>query len=44
VYNTKAKYGIFDEDTYNFDETGFMMGVITPTMVVTTSDGCGKAK
>ncbi len=28
VRNTKAEYGILDEDTYNFDETGFMMGVI----------------
>jgi hypothetical protein len=28
VANTKAKYGITDDDTYNFDETGFMMGVI----------------
>jgi hypothetical protein len=24
----KARYGILDEDTYNFDETGFMMGKI----------------
>jgi hypothetical protein len=23
VRNVKAKYGILDEDTYNFDETGF---------------------
>ncbi|KFZ23176.1 hypothetical protein V502_02347 [Pseudogymnoascus sp. VKM F-4520 (FW-2644)] len=44
VLNTKAKYGIVDEDIYNFDETGFMMGIIFPGMVVTTSDGCGKAK
>ncbi len=44
VRNTKAKYGILDEDTYNFDETGFMMGVIFPGMVVTTSEGRGKAK
>ena len=40
----KAKYGILDEDTYNFDETGFMMGIITPTMVVTTLDGRSRAK
>ncbi|RYO18083.1 hypothetical protein AA0111_g10813 [Alternaria arborescens] len=25
----KAKYGIQDEDTYNFDKTGFIMGVIS---------------
>jgi hypothetical protein len=30
VHNTKAKYGILDEDTYNFDETGFQMGKIGP--------------
>ena len=44
VRNTKAKYGILDDDTYNFDETGFMMGIIFPGMVVTTSEGHGKAK
>jgi len=44
VHNTKAKYGILDDDVYNFDETGFMMGIIIPAMVVTTSDGRGRAK
>ena len=44
VHNTKAKYGILDEDTYNFDETGFMMGIITTGIVITTSDGYGKVK
>ncbi|RKK06667.1 hypothetical protein BFJ65_g18565 [Fusarium oxysporum f. sp. cepae] len=44
VWNVKAKYGILDEDTYNFDEIGFMMGIIFACMVVTTSDGRGKAK
>jgi hypothetical protein len=44
VRNTKAKYGILDDDTFNFDETGFMMGIIFAGMVVTTSDGGGKAK
>ena len=39
-----AKYGIPDDDVYNFDETGFMMGIISAGMVVTTSDGRGKAK
>ena len=39
VYNVKVKYGIFDDDLYNFDETGFMMGIIIATMVVTTLDG-----
>jgi hypothetical protein len=44
VRNVKAKYGIVDDDTYNFDEVGFMMGIIFAGMVVTTSDGRGKAK
>ena len=44
VWNTKAKYGIVDEDVYNFDKTRFMMGIFFAGMVVTTSDGCGKAK
>lgn len=44
VQNTKAKYGVLDDDIYNFDETGFVMGMIFPGMVVTTSDGRGKAK
>jgi len=33
VRNTKAKYGILDDDTCNFDETGFMMGIIFAGMV-----------
>lgn len=33
-----------DDDIYNFDETGFMMGIILAGMVVTTSDGFGKVK
>ena len=44
VQNVKAKYGIVDDDIYNFDETGFMIGIICAGMVVTTSDGRSKAK
>jgi len=44
VWNIKAKYGILDDDTYNFDETGFLMGMIFTGMVVTTSDGLTRAK
>lgn len=44
VQNTIVKYGIHDADIYNFDETGFMMGVISAAMVVTSSDGRVKAK
>lgn len=38
VRNTVAKYGIADADIYNFDETGFQMGVIANGMVVTNSE------
>jgi hypothetical protein len=44
VANTKAKYGITDEDTYNFDETGFMVGVIKGQMVFTGSEKRGNPK
>jgi hypothetical protein len=40
----KAKYGIVDEDTWNFDETGFMMGKISSQLVVTGSEKPGKQK
>jgi len=36
VRNTVAKWGIQPEDIYNFDETGFQMGVITTAKVVTS--------
>ena len=38
VRNTIAKYGIADQDIYNFDETGFQMGVITTSKVVTSAE------
>ena len=44
VRNTITKYGIDDTDIYNFDETGFMMGVISTATVVTSSEGRIKAK
>jgi len=44
MYNIKAKYSIFNDDNYNFNETGFIMGIITTGMVITTSDSYGKAK
>jgi hypothetical protein len=40
----KAKYGILDRNFYNFDKTGFMMGVICPSMVVTRADRHGRGK
>ena len=41
---TKEKYGIVDEDTYNFDETGTMMGKISSQLVVTGSERRNKPK
>jgi hypothetical protein len=40
----KAKYGILDKDTWNFDETGFLMGKITSQLVVIGSEKPRKAK
>jgi hypothetical protein len=44
VQSMKAKYGIVDEDTWNFDESGFMMGKISSQLVVTDSEKPGKQK
>ena len=44
VQNTITKYGIDVADIFNFDETGFMMGVILSAMVVTSTDRCRKPK
>lgn len=44
VEGVKAKYGITDEDTYNFDESGFLMGIIGSRLVVTASERRGKPK
>ena len=44
VKNMRTKYGVLDCDFYNFDETGFMMGIICPAMVVTRADRRGRGK
>ena len=44
VANIKTKYGIQDKDVWNFDETGFMMGVITTRLVITGSERRGRRK
>ena len=44
VQNMVTKYGILLEDTYNFDETGFQMGVISTSKVVTRSERKGRPK
>jgi hypothetical protein len=38
IENTIAKYGIRSDDIWNFDETGFMMGLIQSGMVVIGSE------
>jgi hypothetical protein len=44
VANIKAKYGIQDDDTYNFNKAGFMMGQISTGAVVTASERRGRPK
>jgi hypothetical protein len=44
VHRTITEYGILDTDTYNFDETGFQMGVITTAKVVTGTDRAGRPR
>ena len=35
VYFTKKKYNIFNKDNYNFNKTGFIIGIITSQLVIT---------
>lgn len=44
VENIIAKHGIVSADIYNFDETGFMMGIISTGMVVTSMDKRSRTK
>ncbi|KAJ8106366.1 hypothetical protein OPT61_g9585 [Boeremia exigua] len=44
VEATKQKWGIVDDDMYNFNETSFMMGKILSQLVITSSEGYGKKK
>src|SRR6478609_1106650 len=44
VQNTIAKYGIRSDDIWNFDETGFMMGMISTGKVVTSAERRGRPK
>ena len=39
-----AKYSVVDSDFYNFDETGFVIGLIIPGIVITRADRRGRAK
>ncbi|KAM3067039.1 hypothetical protein ACMFMG_012224 [Clarireedia jacksonii] len=42
--DTCKEHGILESDIWNFDETGFMMGIITSHMVVTKAERLGRAK
>jgi len=44
VRNVVAKYGILEQDIYNFDEAGFAMGVIATAKVVTSSEAKSRPK
>jgi hypothetical protein len=44
VQRTITKYGILNNDIYNFDETGFQIGVITTAKVVTGTDRAGRPR
>jgi hypothetical protein len=44
VRNIIAKYGIDDADIYNFDETGFAMGIISTGKIVTSSQRFSNAR
>jgi Tc5 transposase DNA-binding domain len=38
VRNVRTKYGIQDDDVYNFDETGYILGIAATTKVITAAD------
>ena len=44
IRNIIAKYGVQEADIYNFDETGFMIGIISTGMVVTSAERRGRPK
>jgi hypothetical protein len=41
VEDTRVAYGIADQDIFNFDKTGFMLGVALMLKVVTSSNTIG---
>lgn len=44
VRNVIDKYTIQERDIYNFDETGFQMGMLSSAKVVTSSEHCGQPR
>jgi hypothetical protein len=44
VEQTKAKYGIYNNNVYNFNEASFIIGKITQQLVVTGLERRGRLK
>lgn len=44
VTSMKAKYGVLKEDIYNFDETRFIMGIMSTGTFATASQRGAKSK
>ena len=44
VGDTIAKYGVTEEDIFNFDETGFQTGIISTSKMITTSGRKGRPR
>ena len=44
VANMREKYSVLDCDFYNFDETGFIIGIICASIVVTRANRRGRGK
>ena len=44
VRDTIAKYGIHEDNIYNFDETGFQMSIISTAKVITGSDQASRSR
>jgi hypothetical protein len=44
IATTREKYGIATEDVYNFNKTGFQMGVISSRMVITSTERRNRPK
>ena len=44
VHNIIAKYGIAEEDIHNFNESGFLMGIIATAKVVTGAESRNRPK
>ena len=42
VQSIRTKYSIADEDTWNFDKSGFIIGKISSQLVITGSEKPGK--